>query len=171
MIHDTHTNFCRSLIFTLALMFAMLLLVAASAATTRAQTTRRAAHAPTVTQPIYSEYRGIRLGMTAQEVRTKLGEPLLKADDGDVYSFSEKETAQIAYDAQHLVITISVDYLGGVGAPEYKAVVGADVEIKPDGQIYKMVRYDTVGLWVYYNRTGGDNPLVTITLQKSVQGR
>jgi hypothetical protein len=118
--------------------------------------------------PIYTEYRGVHIGMTATEVRAKLGEPVQKADDGDFYAFSEKETAQIAYNAAHIVTTVSVDYIGGVGAPDYKAVVGSDVEVQPDGAIYKVVRYDALGLWVYYNRTAGAAPIVTITLQKSL---
>ena len=93
--------------------------------------------------------------MNAQEVRTKLGEPLQKADDMDLYVFSEKETAQIAYDASHRVKVVSVDYLGGVGAPDYKLVVGPDVEVKADGAIYKLVRYDSLGFWVSYNRSAG----------------
>jgi hypothetical protein len=121
-----------------------------------------------VQQPLYTEYRGVRIGMTALDVRAKLGEPLQKADDGDFYAFSEKETAQIAYDAAHIVKTVSVDYVGGIGAPDYKAVVGSDVDVKPDGGIYKVVHYDALGLWVYYNRSAGDAPIVTITLQKSL---
>src|SRR6266496_4033360 len=34
-------------------------------------------------QPLYSGYRGVSLGMTADETRAKLGEPLQKADDQD----------------------------------------------------------------------------------------
>jgi hypothetical protein len=171
MIHDIRQNFFSRVFLTLLMLITLILLAATSAATTRAQTQRRAAHSTStapVQQPLYSEYRGVRIGMTAAEVRTKLGEPLQKADDGDFYAFSDKETAQIAYDASHIVKTISVDYVGGVGAPDYKAIVGSDVEVKPDGAIYKVVRYDALGLWVYYNRTAGAAPTVTITLQKSL---
>ena len=171
MIHDIRQNFFGRVFLTLLMLITLVLLAATSAATTRAQTARRAAHStPTapVQQPLYSEYRGVRIGMTALEVRAKLGEPLQKADDGDFYAFSEKETAQIAYDASHIVKTISVDYVGGVGAPDYRAVVGSAVEVKPDGAIYKVVHYDALGFWVYYNRSAGDAPTVTITLQKSL---
>lgn len=161
MIHKT-----RNILFV-ALALIALLLIAASIANAQRQT-RNAQVAP-VQQPIYSEYRGVRIGMTATDVRAKLGEPVQKADDGDFYAFSEKETAQIAYDAAHIVKTVSVDYIGGVGAPDYKSVVGADVDVKPDGSIYKVVRYDALGLWVYYNRTAGDAPIITITLQKSLE--
>jgi hypothetical protein len=106
--------------------------------------------------------------MKAQEVRLKLGEPQQKADDMDLYFFSENEMAQIAYDATHSVTTISVDYLGGVGAPDYKAVVGSEVEVKADGSIYKVMRYDSLGFWVFYNRGPGENAIVTITIQKKL---
>lgn len=91
--------------------------------------------------------------MNAQEVRTKLGEPLQKADDMDLYVISETETAQIAYDASHRVNVVSVDYLGGAGAPDYKLVVGPNVEVNANGAIYKLVRYESLGFWVSYNRS------------------
>ena len=117
-------------------------------------------------QPLWSEYKGVRLGMTAQESRAKLGEPALKADDQDYYVFSEKETAQIVYDSAHKVITISVDYLDGVGAPDPKSVVGGDLELKPNGSQYRLVRYESRGFWVSYNRSAGTVSMVTITIQK-----
>ncbi len=68
-------------------------------------------------QPLYKEYRGVRLGMTATEVRAKLGEPALKSDEQDFFVISANETTQIAYNAAPKVITISTDYAGGIGAP------------------------------------------------------
>jgi hypothetical protein len=120
--------------------------------------------APSATQqPLYTEYKGVRIGMTADEVRAKLGQAALKADDQDFYVFSDTETAQIAYDSAHKVISISVDYMGGVGAPDYHTVVGGNIEVKPDGAIYKLVRYEQFGVWVSYNRPPG-NPFVTVTI-------
>jgi hypothetical protein len=116
-------------------------------------------------QPLYSDYKGVRIGMTADEARSKLGQPSLKSDDQDYYTFSERETAQIAYDATHKVTIISVDYVGGVGAPDPKTVVGGDLEAK-DGAQYKMVRYPSLGFWVSYNRSAGPMVVVTITIQK-----
>jgi len=118
-------------------------------------------------QPLYNDYRGVRLGMTADETRAKLGEPMQKADDQDFYAFSEKETAQICYDASHQVVTISVDYIGaGSGAPDYKSIIGREIQTRPDGSLYQLVRYVKAGFWVSYNRTGGPSPVVTVTLQK-----
>jgi hypothetical protein len=78
---------------------------------------------------------------------------------------STTETAQIAYKAKK-VVTISIDYTGGVGAPEYKAVVGTGMLLeRPDGSSYRMVEYDAEGLWVSYNKSAGTVPVITITLQ------
>jgi hypothetical protein len=118
-----------------------------------------------VQQPVYREYRGIRLGMTTEEARAKLGEPKLKGDDQDFYVISENETTQIAYNAAHKVVTISTDYMGGVGAPDYKVVVGDNLEVRPDGSLFKTVYYRSEGSWVGYNKSAGPVPTVTITLQ------
>ena len=114
-------------------------------------------------QPLYSEYRGVRLGMTAAETRAKLGEPALKSDEQDFYVLSANETVQIAYIAQK-VVTISTDYLGGVGAPDYKSVVGEGLLEKPDGSLFRMVMYNSERFWVTYNKSASAVPLVTITI-------
>ena len=130
-----------------------------------AQTVRASSRAHAVVQqPFYKEYRGIRLGMTATEVRTKLGEPGFKSDEQDFYVFSANETAQIVYAAQK-VVTISTDYTGGVGAPEYKAVVGNGLLLtRPDGSVFRMVTYDSEHFWVSYNKSNSMVPTVTITI-------
>lgn len=119
-----------------------------------------------IQQPLYTEYRGVRLGMSAEEARVKLGTPALKASDQDFYVFSENETAQIVYDAAQKVVTISTDYLGGIGAPDYKAVVGGELERTANGSLYSIVRYESLGVWVSYNRTTGPMTSVTVTIQK-----
>jgi hypothetical protein len=117
------------------------------------------------TQPLFSEYKGIRLGMTTAQVRGSLGDPTLKADDQDYYAFSATESAQFAYDAAHKVVTISIDFTGA-GAPDYHNVIGSSIEQMPDGSLYKLVRYEAEKFWVSYNRTSGTPQVVTITIQK-----
>jgi hypothetical protein len=117
-------------------------------------------------QPIYREYRGVQLGMTAVEARAKLGEPTMKSDEQDFYIVSANETVQIAYDAAKKVAAISTDYTGGVGAPDYKAVVGEGVLLqKPDGSLFRMVQYPSAGMWVSYHKSAAEVPVVTITMQ------
>jgi len=115
------------------------------------------------TQP-YREYRGVRLGMTAAETRAKLGEPAMKSDEQDYYMFSANETAQIVYNKSQQIITISTDYTDGIGAPDYKAVVGEGLLQRPDGSLFRMVMNDRERYWVSYNKTTTVVPIVTITI-------
>jgi hypothetical protein len=115
------------------------------------------------TKSLYREYRGVRIGMTKQEVKAKLGEAKFTDDALDFYLISENETTQIAYDAAHKVKVISTDYVDGVGAPDYLGVVGAELVKRPDGSLYQMVRYDKERFWVSYNKSPSGT--VTITIQ------
>ena len=152
-------------LFVFAVAAASLLLLLASG---NAQTPRRSAAASGGEEEAgaFKEYRGVQLGMLADEVRKKLGEPKDKGDEQDFYIFDETETAQIVYDKTHKVVTISADFLKPTGVLTAKQVLGAEVEAKADGSVYKMVRYPKAGYWLSYNRTGGTSPLTTITLQK-----
>lgn len=116
-------------------------------------------------QPLYAEYKGVRLGMSDNEVRAKLGKPALADNELDYFIFSDTETAQVTYDASRKTKMISIDYADGVGAPDHKTVVGRDLEMR-NGALYKMVRYESLGFWVSYNRTAGPVITVTITIQK-----
>ena len=134
-----------------------------------AQTPRKGAAAGAGEEELsaFREYRGVGLGMTADEVRKKLGDPKDKSDEQDFFIFNETETAQIVYDKTHKVITISADFLTvGDSVPTAKQVCGSEVEAKADGSVYKMIRFPKSGYWLSYNRTGGASPLTTVTLQK-----
>ncbi|HET9526784.1 MAG TPA: hypothetical protein VFO99_11490 [Pyrinomonadaceae bacterium] len=117
-------------------------------------------------QPVYTDYRGVKIGMSADEVRSKLDQ-IKKGDRQDVLVFSQSEAAQIYYDDQGKVSAISIDYFGDVSkAPTPDAVLGAPLQAKPDGSMYQLNRYPEAGYWVSYNRTAGDKPIITITVQK-----
>ena len=117
-------------------------------------------------QPLYTEYRGVRLGMTAAEARAKLGEPAMKSNEQDYFVLSPNETTQIVYDAFQKVRAISTDYTSGVGAPDYIAVVGNGMLLqRPDGSLFRMVQYQSAGMWVSYNKRATVVPVVTITIQ------
>jgi hypothetical protein len=156
----------RSRVLLLSLAVFSLVFAAISAG---AQTRKPAAAAPAGDDEsaLFKDYRGVQLGMTADEVRKKLGEPKDKSDEQDFFVFNDNETAQIVYDKTKKVITISADYLTvGSTVPTAKQVFGSEVEAKADGAIYKMLRFTKSGYWLSYNRTGGASPLTTITLQK-----
>lgn len=117
--------------------------------------------------PLFIEYKGVRIGMTSDEARKKLGEPQDKSDEQDFYVFNDKESAQFFYDKAHKTYAISINYLGmGTATPAPKGVLGSEIEAKPDGSLYKMVRYRKAGYWVSYSRTAGTDPLTTVTMQR-----
>ena len=150
-------------------LIALAVLAAASATVATAQkaTAQKANEQKAADKPLFIEYKGVRIGMDMDEARKKLGEPTDKSDAQDFFMFSEKESCQVYYDKVHKVMAVSINYVGdGSGAPLPKVVLGTEIEAKPDGGMYKMVRYPESGYWVSYNRTGGDDPLVTVTMQK-----
>ena len=120
-------------------------------------------------EPVFLDYRGVKIGWLADEVRKKLGSPANKGDEQDFYVFNDnKETCQIFYDkATSKVTAISVDFSSGareVITPQQ--VFGEDIEKKSDGSMSRLVRYPKAGLWVSYNKTAGETPIITITIQK-----
>ncbi len=117
--------------------------------------------------PLFMEYRTVRIGMTAEEVRKKLNNPSDKSDEQDFFIFSEDENAQVFYDKSKKVFAISVNFLNGArDIPTPKSVFGSDVSTNADGSMHKMVRYPKAGCWVSFSKTAGESPLTTITLQK-----
>lgn len=123
--------------------------------------------APPRVTPAFSDYKGITIGMSAEEVRQKLDRLREKGDKQDFFVFSDAETAQVYYDTDKKVSAISVDYLrDNSGAPAAETVLGKAVTPRNDGSMYELVRYPEAGYWVSYNRTAGDNPTVTVTMQK-----
>jgi hypothetical protein len=150
----------------LALMLLVSVMVSLAAASSRVSQTQRRAPAEDE-GPMFHEYRGIMIGSLADEVRKKLGSPADKSTEQDFFVLNEKETAQVLYDKTGKVTAISVDFLMGADSVlTPKQLFGGEIEAKPDGSMYKMVRYPKAGCWLSYNRTAGAQPLVTVTLQK-----
>ena len=122
-------------------------------------------------KPVYSEYKGVAIGTKADDARAKLGDPKDKSDTQDYYVFSGNESAQVLYDADHTVRVISINYIGKLdAAPTPKTVFGSDVAANSDGSVNKMVKYPKAGFWISYYRTGGDDPMIVLTLQKMNHG-
>jgi outer membrane protein assembly factor BamE (lipoprotein component of BamABCDE complex) len=160
----------RRLKSSLYLCLMIMLVITGSLATAAWGQSQANAHATASQQPLYSDYKGVRIGMAAAEVREKLGKPTMAGDEQDYYIVSPSETVQIAYDKAQKTKAISIDFIEGIGAPDYKAVVGPDVETKPDGSIHKMVTYESLGFWVSYHRSAGTVPTVSITIQRMLKG-
>ena len=143
-----------------------LMMIALAADTSRAQRTKAALDEPEG-RPAFSDFRGVRIGMTADETRKKLGSPRDKSAEQDLYVYNDTQVVQVFYDKASAVTAISIDYMTGAsGIPSAKDVLGAEAKAKEDGSIYKLVRYPKAGYWVSYSRTAGNEPTITITMQK-----
>ena len=117
--------------------------------------------------PAFGQFRGVKIGMAADEARKKLGSPRSKSAEEDFYVFNDNEAVHVYYDKAGVVSAISIDYMSGAnGVPSPKDFLGADAEARADGSIHKVVKYPKAGYWVSYSRTAGKEPTITITMQK-----
>lgn len=122
-----------------------------------------------VMMSVLQNYKDVKIGATDDEVRDRLGKKATIDDkDGFFYQFDD-EMAQIRLDKDKKVRLISITYTSdNKNAPKFEDVFGTSVKAEPNanGKIYKLVRYPEAGYWVAYSRTAGDNPTVTVTMQK-----
>ncbi len=119
--------------------------------------------------PFVNELKGISIGMSPDEVLKKLGKPKASDKSGMLFSLAKNELAQIGIGPKGMVRTIALIYEdGNENAPELEDIFGPAVEVgkNEDGSVYKMVRYDNVGFWLAYSRTGGEDPLTTVTMRR-----
>lgn len=142
----------------------------AAATTTTAETDQKMTEKKTapVLSPILTNYKEIKIGTPAEEVRDKLGKAIIDDKDGFFYD-KDGEMVQIRLDKDKKVRLIAITYTDkNKNAPSYSEVFGTDAAsaTKPDGSIYNLVRYPAAGYWVVYSRTAGDKPVVTVTMQK-----
>src|SRR5438445_3422561 len=161
-------NLFSARIKQLALFVVGTMVLLAMPATLRAQRVRNT-NAGDDNAANFTEFKGVHIGMPAEDARKKLGTPRDKSDEQDFYIFNDTQAIQIYYDKDKLVNAISIDYMEGAsGVPSCKEVLGTEAERKDDGSEYKMMRYPKAGYWVSYSRTAGNAPTVTITIQKIV---
>jgi len=118
-------------------------------------------------EPAFKDYKGVRIGMSADEVANKLGEPAVKDENEEVFLVSDFEMVQVSYDKADGVNAISITYSAKhENPPTALAVLGEDVAAHADGRIYKLIRYPELGYWVAYNRTAGEAAVVSVTMNK-----
>ena len=151
----------------LLLLAALALLPAASAQTLA----RKSAPAPAPAdqaqdQPPFHEYKGVRIGMGADEARRLLGSPTDNDDKQEVFAVNDNESCQVYYDAAKKVSAVSITYYSSKAVPAVKAVLGEEPEAKQDGSFSKLIRFPKAGYWVSYTRTSGDAPMTIIAMQR-----
>lgn len=125
--------------------------------------------ATTTVTPYVHDLRGISIGMEPDEVLEKLGKPKVSDNAGMLFSFSNKEMAQIGIGPKGKVRTIALIFEKSTeDTPDLEDIFGptAEATVNEDGSVYKMVRYEKHGFWLAYNRSGGKTPMTTITMRR-----
>ena len=144
----------------------LLLATLALSPTAGAQTGGATAADKAKDEPPFSAYKGVRIGMTADEARKLLGSPTDKDDKQEVFNVSEEESCQVYYDAAKKVSAVSITYFTSKAVPGPKSVLGEEPEARQDGSFSKLIRFPKAGYWVSYTRTSGDSPMTIIAIQK-----
>lgn len=135
--------------------------------TTHGTTVPWATPTPVPAESQFKSYRGVSIGMTGEQARAKLGTPKERSNAGDYFVFSETESAQLIFEKDQTIKSITVNFTGDLkAAPSPKDVFGVDIKKEPDGSISKMVSFPKEGYWVSFVRTGGKDAIIIITLQK-----
>jgi hypothetical protein len=116
--------------------------------------------------PPFHDYKGVRIGMAAEEARKLLGSPTDKDDKQEVFAVSDDESCQVYYDAAKKVSAVSITYFSNKAVPNVKTVLGEEPVAKQDGSFSKLIRFPKAGYWVSYTRTSGDAPMTIIAMQK-----
>lgn len=126
--------------------------------------------APTNAAPLVGDLKGVKLGMTADEVKKVLGSSDSSDANGMYFDLKNGESLQLQLGHDKKVNMIAMMYSGkDANAPDITAVFGPDAKAEPDasGRVYKLVKYPTAGyLLTYSHITAGDTPITTITITK-----
>ncbi len=118
-------------------------------------------------KPLFSEYKGVTIGMPMADARAKLGKAKEETDAEDYWEFDNNESVRVLYGPEKKVRAISINYdAKESGTPTPLTVFGKEIAAKPDGSMHKLVTYEKAGFWLSYVRTAGDDALVIVTLQK-----
>jgi hypothetical protein len=122
-----------------------------------------------VLMPAFKDFKGVKIGSTADEAREKLGKPSFEDETGFIVDISDNESVQVGLDKDKKVNYIAARYRSETDVtPKYTDIFGKNAEVvkKDDGSIYNLVRYPDAGYWVAYSRLAGDKAMVTVTMKK-----
>src|SRR3712207_5511164 len=123
--------------------------------------------APAAAEPLYTEFKGVKIGTAREEARKKLGSPQEKDKSQDFFAISDRQRARLYYDEKGAVSAVIVTHVGkSADIPTPKAIPGATIEAKQDVSRCQIVSDPKPADWVTDGRTTGDGPLTMIAMQK-----
>ena len=115
-------NLVPSRVSRLSLLFGALLMLALPPVALRAQRPKAAQDPDDDNRPAFSDFKGVSIGMHADDARKKLGNPRDKSAEQDFYMFGDNQAVQIFYDQGGVVNAISIDFMSGANRSEERRV-------------------------------------------------
>jgi len=120
-------------------------------------------------EPLIRDLLGITVGMTASDIKKKLGKPE-SADATGMYFRKDGPDVQLQFGTDGKAEMIALMYSAGdKGAPELAEVLGSDYKADPpqNGRIYEALRYPAAGYSIRYSRSKvGDGNMTIITMER-----
>jgi hypothetical protein len=119
---------------------------------------------PATPEPItvMRDYRGVRLGMTTEEVRAVMGDPARKDQTWDEFKLSKGDLMTVHYD-NGMVKAVQLYFTDADRAPEFVEVVG-DIELTMKDNGARFARRVVQGekFWVSMYQSG-DKEITTVS--------
>jgi hypothetical protein len=122
---------------------------------------------PPASVKVMREYKGVKLGLTREQVHTALGKPANTNENMDDYKLTGEDTMTVHYEKGE-VKAIQLSFLDPKNAPAWKDVVGETAEITQldNGGKHSRTMISEEKFWVsIYQNKDGSNTQITISRQ------
>jgi hypothetical protein len=116
---------------------------------------------------VMREYKGVKLGMTREQVHTALGKPEITSENTDDYKLTGNDTMTVHYDKGE-VKAIQLAFFDPKNAPAWKDVVGETAEVTQldNGAKHARTMVSEEKFWVsIYQSRDGSTTQITISRQ------
>ena len=121
--------------------------------------------APGQDRKVMSEFHGVRLGFTMEQVKAALGTPAMKADNREDFAFDGDNQLSLHYE-NGVVKAMQISFIDATKAPDWAQVVGdAAVEEMANGAkaARKVVKGENYWVTMYRSKDGS---IVRITISR-----
>jgi hypothetical protein len=122
---------------------------------------------PPVPVKVMREYKGVKLGMTREQVHTALGKPATTSENMEDYKLTGDDTMTVHYEKSE-VKAIQLSFLDPKNAPAWKDVVGETAEVTQldNGAKHARTMVPEEKFWVsIYQSKDGSTTQITISRQ------
>ena len=114
---------------------------------------------------VMREFRGVKLGLKSDAVRTALGKPESASEEREEYKLSDDDTLTVHYDSG-AVKAIQIRFTSAKNAPSWKDVVGnTEIQQNENGSKFARVVVTADSFWVSMYQSK-DGTITSITISR-----